>query len=214
MQSPAFPSSTSTQALPRLSASQTAAFPTETVWGLAALPTPTGLRALALAKGQQRQHKPAQVSCLTAETALSLCAEPSRVTVLADFWPGPLSVITRAHAEVPMHLAPNGWVGLRLPAHPVAQELLDINGGVLLTTSLNRSGEVPAHSEAEARALAIADFVLAGGPAPQGMASTVIRLEDGADSGWSLVRAGSVSTEAIAEALGCWPAIPLSSADV
>ncbi|MDO4264467.1 MAG: L-threonylcarbamoyladenylate synthase, partial [Deinococcus sp.] len=149
------------------------AFPTETVWGLGAPPTEEGWRALIQAKG--RDPKQAfQVSCASPELALAWARNPELLRPLTPFWPGPLTLVVQAREELPGHLAPGGWVGLRVPAHPAAQALLRASGGRLLTSSLNLSGQPAARTEAEAHALGLAGQVIGdGGQPPSGLASTV-----------------------------------------
>jgi L-threonylcarbamoyladenylate synthase len=65
----------------------------------------------------------------------------------AEFWPGPLTIIGSAVAELPEAItAGTGTVGLRLPADDRVTELLRECGGVLTATSANPSGREPARS--------------------------------------------------------------------
>ncbi|UFA50465.1 L-threonylcarbamoyladenylate synthase [Deinococcus radiophilus] len=183
---------------PILGPDKTAAFPTETVWGLAAPATLAGWNTLRRIKGRAEGHA-FQVSCASAELALAWAAEPELLRQLSELWPGPLTLVVQAAADVPTKLAPDGWVGLRVPAHPAAQALLQANGGRLITSSLNRSGEPTARTEAEARALGLADYVVPdGGHAPSGQASTVLRVQPGQ---LEVLRAGPLRAEALREHL-------------
>lgn len=152
------------------------AFPTETVWGLGAAPTQQGWQALITAKG--RDPKQAfQVSCSTPELALAWAGQPELVKPFTKFWPGPLTLVVRAREGIPDYLAPHGWIGLRVPAHPTTKAVLDEYGGRLLTSSLNRTGQPPARTQAEAQALGLAARVIGdGGLPPTGVASTVLRV--------------------------------------
>ncbi|ALW89254.1 hypothetical protein AUC44_10360 [Deinococcus actinosclerus] len=148
------------------------AYPSETVWGLAALPDAAA--QLFRRKGRD-EGKPVQGSFLDLEAARAFVQPDRAFEALAVFLPGPLTLVIPASAACPAALAPGGRVGVRVPDHPVAQALLAQVGGVLATTSCNRSGEAAALTFAQARALDLADLVLpdAGVPA-QGLPSTVL----------------------------------------
>lgn len=165
------------------------AYPSETVWGLAVLPDhPAAVERLYAVKGRAA-HRPVQVSCQDARTALELARPDAALTALSALWPGPLTLVTPARPGTPPSVAPGGLVGLRVPAHPLALALLRRSGGRLLTTSCNRSGQPPALSAAQARAMGLADVVLSGpqddGGPVAGQASTVVQLPEG-----TVLRAG------------------------
>jgi L-threonylcarbamoyladenylate synthase len=86
---------------------------------------------------------------------------------MRSWWPGPLTLI--------LHAIGGGTLGVRIPKHSVALELLRA-AGPLLTTSANLHGQDPAMTAEEASALAGVDAVIDGGPAPGGVASTVLDL--------------------------------------
>lgn len=175
-------------------------YPTETVWGLAALPTHAGV--LTLRKGRDNA-KPLQLSCVDAGAALACAEAAPELLALAALWPGPLTVVTRAGAEVARDwgegarwLAPGGRVGLRVPDHPLAQALLRGSGGLLATTSLNPSGAAAAATPEQARAYGLADLLLdregGGGPAAQGVPSTVVLLPEQAGDPVRVQRLGAL----------------------
>ena len=155
------------------------AYPSETVWGLAAHPeVPQAIRRLYTLKGRAAD-KAVQVSCQDAAVALTLARPSAALEALSALWPGPLTLVTPARPGVPVALAPGGLIGLRVPAHPLALALLRAAGGVLVTTSCNPSGEPPALSEAQATQMEIADLVLpAGQEQSGGQASTVVQLPE------------------------------------
>ncbi|MFC4639547.1 L-threonylcarbamoyladenylate synthase [Deinococcus hohokamensis] len=177
------------------------AYPSETVWGLAALPdSESALDRLYALKGRAAD-KPVQLSCQNLEAAQRF-AQPSAVlTALSSLWPGPLTVVTPALPSCPPRLAPGGQVGLRVPDHPVAQALLHLCGGVLATTSCNRSGEPPAATWQAAVASGLGDLTLPeGGQAAAGLASTVVVLPGGV-----VMREGAVTAAQIRALLGVEP---------
>lgn len=161
-------------AVKHLQAGGVVGYPTETVWGLAA--QPEALAALYAVKGREAD-KPVQVSCLNVELAHTLTTGGKAFGVLSSFWPGPLTLVAPASAACAPELAPGGWVGLRIPDHPVALALLRACGGLLVTTSLNPSGKPAARTWEEARSYGLAPLLLPDGDVPaRGLASTVVRL--------------------------------------
>ncbi|WP_407638319.1 L-threonylcarbamoyladenylate synthase [Deinococcus grandis] len=170
------------------------AYPSETVWGLAALPD--AAEALFVAKGRDG-GKPVQASFVSLAFARAFVQPDAAFDVLASFLPGPLTLVTGAAAGCPASLAPGGQVGVRVPDHPVALALLERAGGVLATTSCNPSGQVAALTEAQARAMGLADLVLPdAGVRALGLPSTVLDVP-----GRRVVREGAVPSAALLAAL-------------
>lgn len=173
------------------------AYPTETVWGLAAHPEhPLAVSRLYALKGRAAE-KPVQVSCAGLAEARRY-APPSRaMNALAPLWPGPLTLVTAAEPGCPAYLAPHGQVGLRVPDHPVALALLRLSGGALATTSCNRSGLPAARTWQEAVASGLGDLVVPDGGHPAaGIASTVVLLPGG-----EVVREGAIAAASIRQLL-------------
>ncbi len=110
--------------------------------------------------------------------ALDLVASevPTRARELAaKHWPGPLSLVLRARPELPRELTREGTISVRVPGPSPALELVRAFGAPLTATSANRSGEPPARTAAEARAVfgdALAAIV--EGDSPGGLASTIV----------------------------------------
>lgn len=199
--SPASPSHLAVQVLQR---GGVVAYPTETVWGLAALPHFAD--ELYRRKGREAD-KPLQVSC-SAAAAPALAQPSAALDALSACWPGPLTVITAGRPEIVRGwgsgaalVAPQGQIGLRVPAHPAAQTLLTA-AGPLATTSLNPSGQPPALTRAEAVAYALADFVWPDDEeAGAGVASTILQLPQGNSKTAHLLRPGGVSVARLRELL-------------
>ena len=173
-------------------------YPTETVWGLAA--RPESLRQLQERKGRDAA-KAVQLSCADVTTALRLAQAHRAWVGLRVLWPGPLTVVAPAAPSCPANLAPGGQVGLRVPAHPLAQQLLQVCGP-LATTSLNPAGKPAALTYAQAQDYALADLLL-GGPqdVAGGEASTVIRLPPLSGDVVEVLRHGALPPAIIARAL-------------
>ena len=167
------------EAVVALNAGRLVGVPTDTVYGIAADPwSQTGMNALFELKGRGREH-PVALLVADLEQARELCVITERARELADqHWPGPLTMVLEAARDLPEWIGDRarGTVGLRVPRHPVALELLE-RTGTLAVTSANRSGEEPAVSDDEARALfgdAVTGYLPGAGSA--GMASTVLDI--------------------------------------
>ncbi len=179
-------------------------FPTETVYGLGAdASNPTALRRLFAVKGRPVHH-PVIVHLASAETIDDWASEvPDEARVLTDrFWPGPLTVILRRSARV-LDEVTGGLptVGLRVPAAPVALDLLAAFGGGLAAPSANRFGHVsPTTAQSVIDELGDAvDLVLDGGPCRVGVESTIVELTGEAPT---VLRPGAVTVAQLERALG------------
>ncbi len=146
------------EAVAWLAADGCVAFPTETVWGLAACArSEAALERLRAWKGRSDAQP---IALLVADRA-ALAAHGFSVSSAADalieaFWPGPLTLVLPCRARFAAGIArADGAVGVRCSPHPVASALARAAAhaglGPLTATSLNRTGEPPAGSEAEAR---------------------------------------------------------------
>jgi L-threonylcarbamoyladenylate synthase len=121
-------------------------------------------------------------------------------------WPGPLTLVFRAAAEVPAVLtAGTGTIGVRLPASRDALRVLEVLGGPLTGTSANRTGEPPATTadKVEGAFGAEIDLIVNGGPTPGGLPSTVV---DTTVSPPRLIREGRVSQATLRGLLPSWTA--------
>lgn len=187
------------------------AFPTETVYGLGAdASSDAAVARIFAAKGRPRAHP--LIVHLAADARLddwALDVPESARRLAAAAWPGPLTIILARGPRV--SLATTGGsetVGLRVPAHPMAQELLRAFGGGVAAPSANRFGAVsPTTAEHVVADLADdVDYVLDGGACTVGVESTIVDLSrDHA----VLLRPGGLAREAIEAIVG-----PLAAADV
>lgn len=170
-----------------------AVYPTETFYGLGALAfAAPALRRLAAAK-LRPGGKPLPLIAADLATAFSLWSEvrPDARVLAERFWPGPLTLVSAARAGLPLEVAGQGTVGVRVPASAAARELALLAGGPLVSTSANLSGGAPVTrvEDLAAEILAAVDAVLDGGPTPGGLPSTVVQV-DGPRI--ALVRPGAV----------------------
>jgi L-threonylcarbamoyladenylate synthase len=156
------------------------AFPTETVYGLGANAfDPAAVERIFMAK--RRPHtSPLIVHVDSIEMARSLAARwPDAAETLArHYWPGPLTLVVSKRPEIPdIVTAGLPTVGLRMPAHPLALELIRTAGVPIAGPSANRFTELSPTSAGHVPEL-LADYVLDGGPARVGIESTVLSLVD------------------------------------
>jgi L-threonylcarbamoyladenylate synthase len=154
------------------------AFPTETVYGLGANALDAAAVArIFLAKGRPRTS-PLIVHVDSIEMARELAAVwPDAAATLAHrYWPGPLTLVVPKHPRIP-DIVTGGLptVGLRLPAHPMAIELIRASGVPIAAPSANRFTELSPTAAGHVPE-SLADYVLDGGPARVGIESTVLSL--------------------------------------
>jgi len=180
------------------------AFPTETVYGLGAdAENERAIARLFSVKGRPRNHP--LIVHLAAASELSRWAVriPEAAYRLAEAcWPGPLTLLLEKSSRVPD--ATTGGlasVGLRVPAHPLALELLRRFGGGIAAPSANRFGRVsPTRAEHVLSDLGDdIDALLDGGECAVGVESTIVDLTRPAPV---VLRPGGISIERIESLLG------------
>lgn len=179
------------------------AYPTDTLYALAADPTQdeTVTRLfqvkerqegvpIALIAGGPRQAEQAG-RFATAERKLA-----------AALWPGPLTIVVPASAAMStLLLGPEGTIGVRVPAHTVARALAQEFGVPITATSANISGR-PSPVTADEVLASLGDridVIVDAGPAPGGPPSTIVLVGAGPPT---LVRAGAVPWSRVLESLG------------
>ncbi|MGH9582899.1 MAG: L-threonylcarbamoyladenylate synthase [Bryobacteraceae bacterium] len=157
------------------------AFPTETVYGLGANALdPEAVARVYEAKGRP-SSSPLIVHVSSAEMARTMAADwPALAeTLAARFWPGPLTMILRK-AEIVPDIVTAGLdsVGIRVPSHPIALELIRRAGVPIAAPSANRFTEISPTTAEHVRASlgGRVDLILDGGPAQVGIESTVVSL--------------------------------------
>jgi L-threonylcarbamoyladenylate synthase len=186
------------------------AFPTETVYGLGA----DAGRADAVAKIFAVKQRPAAhplIVHLAPDARLADWAREvpdSARRLAAAAWPGPLTlVLLRSDRVSPVTTGGADTVGLRVPAHPLAQALLSAFGGGIAAPSANRFGRVsPTTADHVVADLGEeVDYVLDGGACEVGVESTIVDVSRGRPV---LLRPGGLAREAIEALVG-----PLAAAD-
>jgi L-threonylcarbamoyladenylate synthase len=183
------------------------AFPTETVYGLGANALDeAAVRRIYEAKGRP-STSPLIVHVADIDSARGLVTEwPDRAQHLAErFWPGPLTLVLPKRAIVPdIVTAGLATVGIRVPANPIARELLQIASIPVAAPSANRFTQLSpttAHHVAESMGEQI-NLILDGGPCQVGIESTVVSLTSDEAK---LLRPGMVSRTELEEVIGPVP---------
>ncbi|MCJ7552231.1 MAG: L-threonylcarbamoyladenylate synthase [Anaerolineae bacterium] len=175
--------------------------PTDTIYGIAALPGQANIiDQLYTARG--RAQEPALPFLLaSAEEMAGLTRTNARALRLAQrFWPGPLTLILPPAANLPAEFR-SYPIALRVPNFAPLIDLLKMVGGQLLATGAIRSGYPPAITAQEAADLleGYVDLVLDGGLCPYGIPSTIV---DCIADPPVIVRRGAISGTKIRQVLG------------
>jgi len=150
------------------------AFPTETVYGLGAdASSEAALKRLYAVKRRPADH-PVIVHFASAEDAFGWARQVPEAarSLAARFWPGPLTLILKRGPQVGDFITGGqDAIGLRVPAHPVAQALLREFGKPIAAPSANRFGRVsPTAAEHVRRDLGDeVDLILEGGASEVGI---------------------------------------------
>lgn len=210
------------QAVALLQAGELVAFPTETVYGLGAdAANPEAVARIFAAKGRPADH-PLIVHLPGAGYLESWAKDiPAAAWALAEaFWPGPLTLILKRAPAVPYAVTGGQeTVGVRVPAHPLALDLLrayaQAGGGRnglcgVAAPSANRFGRISPTDAAHVRAElgdAVA-LILDGGACSVGIESTIIDLSRDGNLPPRLLRPGHISPEQIAAVIGVMPDVP------
>lgn len=194
-------------AVARLREGGLVAMPTETVYGLAAnAADATAVARLYAAKGRP-SFNPLIAHVATVEMARQQGVFSARAEALIKaFWPGPLTlVVDLAPTATVCDLARAGLpsLALRMPAHPVARELLAAFGAPLVAPSANPSGRIsPTTAQHVAQDMADkVDLILDGGACTSGLESTII---DARGDRPALLRPGGLDPLAID---AVWPGL-------
>ena len=188
------------RAADRLRGSGLVAMPTETVYGLAANAADGKAVARIYAAKGRPSFNPLIAHVASLEMAQREGVFSTRALSLAEaFWPGPLTLVVDVAATGTVSdLARAGLdsIALRMPAHPVAQDLLAAFGAPLVAPSANPSGQIsPTRAEHVAQDMAEkVDLILDGGACTTGVESTII---DARGEHPALLRPGSVSASEI-----------------
>jgi L-threonylcarbamoyladenylate synthase len=166
------------------------AFPTDTVYGLAA--GHDHVRKLYVAKDRPKEKRISVLLSDATNMDASAQVTPAARALADAFWPGPLTLVLVAPRR--------GTLAFRVPDHPMARRLIAASGGGLPVTSANRSGGQDARTAQEV--LDQLDgriaLVLDGGETPGGVPSTVV---DCTTDQIKILREGAIGSAQIERAL-------------
>ncbi len=179
------------------------AFPTDTLYGLAAVASQDRAVERLFAAKERPRDRPLPVLVASAADVDGLATGVSAAArrLMDAFWPGGLTLVLRRNPRFhSLALAGGDTVAVRVPAHPIALELLRRVGAALTGTSANLSGHrVPRTAEEVRRQLGErVDLIVDGGPCPGGVESTVV---DCTIDPPRVLREGAVPAERIAAVL-------------
>jgi L-threonylcarbamoyladenylate synthase len=177
------------------------AFPTDTVYGVGALVhDPEGIAKLYVIK----ERDPVKAIPILVGSIPDLDQVSSNINQTArhlakTFWPGPLTLVVPRHPALPEIISPYPTVGVRMPDHPIALNLLGLTGP-LAVTSANLSGEPSSKTANEVltQLNGRLPLILDGGRTPGGQPSTVV---DCTQPSLTLLRPGPISMDQLTQAL-------------
>jgi L-threonylcarbamoyladenylate synthase len=161
-------------------------FPTDTLYGLGVDPnSKEGLRKLLVLKSREgRKSIPLLLDRAERAFAWAEHVPPSALRLMEAFWPGGLTIVLPAWADVPPQITGgSGTVGLRVPNHPIPRALAKALGGAITGTSANRAGNPGDWRTAEEIVREFTgevDWVLWDGPSPaSGTAASAVQRSPG-----------------------------------
>ena len=179
------------------------AFPTDTVYGVAAHAwQATAVEQLYVAKQRPRDKAiPLLIASAEALSQVAVDVPEAAYRLARRYWPGALTLVLRRSPRVPDAVTSGQeTVAVRVPDHPVTQALIAALGAPLAATSANLSGQ-PAPDTAQGvldQLRGRIDGVLDGGTCPGGIASTIVDLTV---SPPAILRTGGLSPDKIAALL-------------
>lgn len=176
------------------------AFPTETVYGLGANALNPNAVAKVFALKERPSFDPLIVHIASVDSiGLLTPSTDSRIFRLAErFWPGPLTIVVPKSNIVPGIVTSDlETVGIRMPNHPIALELIKKSGCVIAAPSANKFGRVsPTRAEHVLKQLPDVDYILDGGKTTVGIESTVVTLDN---EGFIILRHGAITHNHLAQ---------------
>lgn len=214
------PSAEILNAVEMLRAGDLVALPTETVYGLGAdAANETAVAKIFAAKGRPANHPLIVHVAKNVKLEMWAVEIPRIAKKLTDaFWPGPLTLILKKSSRITKAVTGGQeTVGLRCPAHPLAQQLLaefaKVGSGIIAAPSANKFGHVSPTTAQHVRAeFGDGLLILDGGPCEVGIESTILDLSRMRSLKHPvLLRPGAITLEMIAEIIG---EIPLHADDV
>jgi L-threonylcarbamoyladenylate synthase len=185
-----------------LRAGQVIVVPTDTVYGLAAMPdNPAAVDGIYRAKGRPAaMHLPVLATSLDQVRQLAVEITPMVNALAAAWWPGPLTIVFGFAVGIvrPAWLAGRSEVAVRIPDEPFLLELLAVTGPLVVTSANQHGRATPPSAVAAAAELACPVELVVDGGARDGTPSTLVTL-NGPEP--AIEREGAIPAEAIASTL-------------
>ena len=179
------------------------AYPTDTVYGLAAVPTDDAAVEKLFAAKQRRPDQSMPLLIASPRDLALVAADVPEVAqnLIRDFWPGGLTIILRRAPDYRSKAISGDTVGVRVPDHDVPRELVRLLGSPITGTSANIAGgpEPLSADDVRSQLRDRVDYVIDGGRCPGGTPSTVV---DCTTDPPRIVRAGAISREELVRAAG------------
>jgi len=166
------------------------AFPTDTVYGIAAMPfNKRAIRKLYAIKKRDKKKPIAMLVSSKKSVGKFAASIPSKAKkLMAKCWPGPLTLIFKKRKSIPDFLTSGlPTIGIRMPKNDIALNLIRKAGGALAVTSANISGNKAAISADQIKRLKGIDLIIDGGKCRIGIPSSVVFV--GKD-GLTIIRKG------------------------
>ncbi len=187
---------------------QLVAFPTETVYGIAASALQAGAVDRLIHLKSRDPSKPLTLAIKSAEDAWDYVpnAPPLGRRLARRCWPGPITLVLKDStpesslrqlpASVQQAVCPEGTVGLRVPAHDLILDVLDLLAGPIALTSANLAGQPPATTGQDVKESLGEELglILDDGVCRFGSASSVVQVHPG---GMDILREGVVTESAL-----------------
>lgn len=178
------------------------AFPTETVYGLGALATnPEAVKKIFQVKGRPADN-PLIVHLSDADEIENYAyIDDKYIDIIRKMTPGPITFVLRKKETIPFEVTAGlDSVGIRIPAHPVAQKLIKC-AGPIAAPSANRSGKP---SPTDARAViedlsGLIECIIDAGESSFGIESTILDLTKDVPI---VLRPGPITLEELSELFG------------
>ena len=179
------------------------AYPTDTLYGLAANPA----SGAAMAQLYRIKGRPVDLAIPLIAASLEQIESaggvlgPASRGLAEGFWPGPLTLVIPAWPGLDARVhAGLGTVAVRVPDHGVARMLAELCGWPITSTSANRSGEAATQDPGAVRVSLgdVLDALIDAGPSPGGDPSTIV---DASGAAPRLIRPGAVPWARVLESL-------------
>jgi sua5/yciO/yrdC/ywlC family protein len=155
-------------------------FPTDTVYGIGSLPIQSEIQRLYDIKKREKNKKIiALVS--SKEKVFEIFEYSSFIKFLVDkLFPGEVTLISKAKKDFLDKTGYIGDIGVRMPSNRLAQELIESQGGILMTTSANLSGDPTpkSFSEIKKEILERVDEYIEKDEDLSGVSSSIFKISD------------------------------------